>query len=133
MIVKKKTLIIIIVIAALLVLGIIGGIIYKDDTVPPPEQEQVEQEEPEYWYSDIGRYSLEYYSKNIVKARCNYPSTFSMTSGVKIQFLDEPNIRTSGTFRAANAFGTYENRSFIINFKYNASSQSFTLVNCTII
>lgn len=130
---KKKTLIIIIVIAVLLVLGIIGCLIYKYDTVPPPEQEQVEQEEPEYWYSDIGRYSLEYYSKNIVKARCNYPSTFSMTSGVKIQFLDEPNIRTSGTFRAANAFGTYENRSFIINFKYNASSKSFTLVNCTII
>lgn len=130
---KKKTLVIIIVIAVLLVLGIIGGLICKDDTVQPPEQEQVEQEEPEYWYSDIGRYSLEYYSKNIVKARCNYPSTFSMTSGVKIEFLDEPNIRTSGTFRAANAFGTYENRSFIINFKYNASSQSFTLVNCTII
>ena len=130
---KKRTLIIIIVIAVLLVLGIIGGLICKDDTVPPPEQGQVEQEEPEYWYSDIGRYSLEYYSKNIVKARCNYPSTFSMTSGVKIEFLDEPNIRTSGTFRAANAFGTYENRSFIINFKYNASSQSFTLVNCTII
>lgn len=130
---KKKTLIVIIVIAILLVLGIIGGLICKDDTVPPSEQEQVEQEEPEYWYSDIGRYSLEYYSKNIVKARCNYPSTFSMTSAVKIQFLDEPNIRTSGTFRAANAFGTYENRSFIINFKYNASSKSFTLVNCTII
>lgn len=129
---KKKTLIIIIVIAVLLVLGVIGYFVVSKEETRRQEQQQ-EQEEPEYWYSDIGRYSLEYYSKNIVKARCNYPSTFSMTSGVKIQFLDEPNIRTSGTFRAANAFGTYENRSFIINFKYNASSKSFTLVNCTII
>ena len=129
---KKKTLIIIIVIAVLLILGVIGYFVVPHEEIQQQEQQQ-EQEEPEYWYSDIGRYSLEYYSKNIVKARCNYPSTFSMTSGVKIEFLDEPNIRTSGTFRAANAFGTYENRSFIINFKYNASSQSFTLVNCTII
>ena len=129
---KKKTLIIIIVIAVLLVLGVIGYFVVPKEETQQQEQQQ-EQEEPEYWYSDISRYSLEYYSKNIVKAHCNYPSTFSMTSGVKIQFLDEPNIRTSGTFRAANAFGTYENRSFIINFKYNASSQSFTLVNCTII
>lgn len=132
---KKKTLIIIVVLAILFAIGIITFFVTSSQDIPQQEeeQEQVEQEEPEYWYSDIGRYSLEYYSKNIVKARCNYPSTFSMTSGVKIQFLDEPNIRTSGTFRAANAFGTYENRSFIINFKYNASSQSFTLVNCTII
>lgn len=129
---KKKTLIVIIVIAVLLVLGVIGYFVVPKEETQQQEQQQ-EQEEPEYWYSDIGRYSLEYYSKNIVKARCNYPGTFSMTSGVKIQFLDEPNIRTSGTFRAANAFGTYENRSFIINFKYNASSKSFTLVNCTII
>lgn len=129
---KKKTLVIIIVIAGLLILGVIGYFVVPHEEIQQQEQQQ-EQEEPEYWYSDIGRYSLEYYSKNIVKARCNYPSTFSMTSGVKIEFLDEPNIRTSGTFRAANAFGTYENRSFIINFKYNASSQSFTLVNCTII
>ena len=131
---KKKTLIIIIVIAVLVVLGIVGYIVSPKETDSQLEQEvQEEQEEPEYWYSDIGRYSLEYYSKNIVKARCNYPSIFSMTSGVKVQFLDEPNIRTSGTFRAANAFGVYENRSFIINFKYNAASESFTLVNCTII
>ncbi len=129
---KKKTLVIIIVIAVLLILGVIGYFVVPHEEIQQQEQQQ-EQEEPEYWYSDIGRYSLEYYSKNIVKAHCNYPSTFSMTSGVKIEFLDEPNIRTSGTFRAANAFGTYENRSFIINFKYNASSQSFTLVNCTII
>ena len=129
---KKKTLVIIIVIAVLLILGVIGYFVVPHEEIQQQEQQQ-EQEEPEYWYSDIGRYSLEYYSKNIVKARCNYPSTFSMTSGVKVEFLDEPNIRTSGTFRAANAFGTYENRSFIINFKYNASSQSFTLVNCTII
>lgn len=129
---KKKTLIVIIVIAVLLVLGVIGYFVVPKEETQQQEQQQ-EQEEPEYWHSDISRYSLEYYSKNIVKARCNYPSTFSMTSGVKIQFLDEPNIRTSGTFRAANAFGTYENRSFIINFKYNASSKSFTLVNCTII
>ena len=129
---KKKTLIITIVIIVLLFLGLIGYFVAPNKETQQQEQ-QIEQEEPKYWYSDIGRYSLEYYSKSIVKARCNYPSTFSMTSTIKIEFLDEPNIRTSGTFRAANAFGVYENRSFIINFKYNSSSESFTLVKCTII
>lgn len=95
------------------------------------EQEQVEKQ-PTYWYSDIGTYSLQYYSQNIAKANCNYPSTFSMTSGVKIEFLDEPNIRTSGSFKCANAFGVYESHRFVIQLKYNASSESFTLVSYNI-
>lgn len=128
---KKKT-IIFTTIFVLLILGFISYVIDGFLGFSQQEQEQ-EQEEPEYWYSDISRYSLEYYSKNIAKANCNYPSTFSMTSSVKIEFLDEPNIRTSGTFRAANAFGAYENRGFIINFTYNAISKSFKLVKCTIV
>lgn len=92
-----------------------------------------EQETPQYWYSDISRYSIEYYSKRCAQASCNYPSTFKMNGSVHIEFLTEPQIRTTGNFTCQNGFGIAEQHSFIIIFQYNASNETFTLEDCTII
>ena len=92
-----------------------------------------EQETPQYWYSDISRYSIEYYSKRCAQASCNYPSTFKMNGGVSIEFLEEPQIRTKGNFTCQNGLGITEQHSFIMLFYYNAEKETFTLKDCTII
>lgn len=92
-----------------------------------------EQETPQYWYSNISRYSLEYYSKRYAQASCNYPSTFKMNGGVSIEFLEEPQIRTKGNFTCQNGLGITEQHSFIMLFYYNAEKETFTLKDCTII
>lgn len=92
-----------------------------------------EQETPQYWYSDISRYSIEYYSKRCAQASCNYPSTFKMNGSVHIEFLEEPQIRTKGNFSCQNGLGITEQHSFIMLFYYNAEKETFTLKDCTII
>lgn len=92
-----------------------------------------EQETPQYWYSDISRYSIEYYSKRCAQASCNYPSTFKMNGSVHIEFLEEPQIRTKGNFTCQNGLGITEQHSFIMLFYYNAEKETFTLKDCTII
>ena len=91
-----------------------------------------EQETPQYWYSDISRYAIEYYSKRCARASCNYPSTFKMNGSVHIEFLEEPQIRTKGNFTCQNGLGITEQHSFIMLFYYNAEKETFTLKDCTI-
>lgn len=92
-----------------------------------------EQDTPQYWYSGISRYSIEYYSKRCAQASCNYPSTFKMNGSVSIEFLSEPQIRTKGNFTCQNGLGITEQHSFIMLFYYNAEKETFTLKDCTII
>lgn len=122
-----------IIIMVSLLVFILVGILNLSVSCHSNSIKEPEQETPQYWYSDISRYSIEYYSKRCAQASCNYPSTFKMSGSVHIEFLEEPQIRTTGNFTCQNGFGVTEQHLFIIILQYNASNETFTLKDCTII